>query len=86
MTSGVGTEVEGKLRTTILDHAIAIGAGDAFLICTDGFWELVTEVEMEAMLAGSNAPEQWLARMESILLDNAPPDHDNYTATAIFVE
>jgi serine/threonine protein phosphatase PrpC len=76
----------GKVRTTILEQPVAIGEGDAFLMCTDGFWEFVTETEMEATFAKSDTPENWLAQMESILLRNAPANHDNYTATAVFAE
>ena len=76
----------GKLRTTILDRPLEIGEGDAFLLCTDGFWEFVTEAEMEATLANSTSPVDWLTQMEMILLGKAHSSHDNYTSTAIFVE
>jgi len=83
LTRSLGND--GKVRTTILEQPVAIGEGDAFLLCTDGFWEFVTETEMEATLVKSDTPENWLAQMELILLRNAPANHDNYTATAIFV-
>ncbi len=76
----------GKLRTTVLDQASPIADGDAFLLCTDGFWEFVTEADMQAALAKSANPTAWLSAMEHILLSRAPASHDNYTATAIFVE
>lgn len=76
----------GKFRITSLDRPVAIGANDAFLLCTDGFWEFVTEDNMEATLAESGTPEIWLRAMEAILLSHAPSGHDNYTATAIFME
>lgn len=75
----------GKARGTILEHPVEIRAGDAFLLCTDGFWEFVTEAEMEATLSKADTPENWLAQMERFLLRKAPADHDNYTATAILV-
>lgn len=84
LTRSLGND--GKVRTAILDQPVALGEGDAFLMCTDGFWEFVTEPEMEATLAESDTPEKWLVKMETILLGNAPAGHDNYTATAIFVE
>jgi serine/threonine protein phosphatase PrpC len=84
LTRSLGND--GKVRTTLLDQPVLIGKGDAFLICTDGFWEFVTENVMEATLAESNTPEKWLGNMETILLSHAPSGHDNYTATAIFVE
>lgn len=75
-----------KVRTAIEGQPVAIGKGDAFLLCTDGFWEYITETKMEETLAKSDAPENWLKEMELILLRDAPAGHDNYTATAIFVE
>ncbi|MFZ4625322.1 MAG: PP2C family protein-serine/threonine phosphatase [Rhodoferax sp.] len=76
----------GKLRTTVSENAVAVTAGDAFLLCTDGFWEFVTEADMQATLAKSATPADWLTAMKHILLGCAPTSHDNYTATAIFVQ
>lgn len=76
----------GKLRITVPEQAISIDLGDVFLLCTDGFWEYVTESDMQDTLAKSVTPTAWLTAMESILLSRAPASHDNYTATAIFVE
>lgn len=56
---------------------------DAFLMCTDGFWEYVYEPEMEQLLQESDTPEQWLEQMEKILLTRVPSDNDNYTAAAV---
>lgn len=84
LTRSLGND--GKVRTTILDQPVMMGQGDAFLMCTDGFWEYVTEPEMESTFAKSGTPEKWLAEMELIVLNKAPSSHDNYTATAIFVE
>lgn len=60
--------------------------GDKFLLCTDGFWEHITETAMLAELAKSNGPGQWLANMERRIKKNAPEGSDNYTAMAVFVE
>ena len=73
-----------QLRPSIEAGPQANG-GDAFLLCSDGFWEYVTEIEMQADYACAQDPQQWLARMEERLLRKAPPDHDNYSAIAIFV-
>jgi serine/threonine protein phosphatase PrpC len=60
-----------------------LSPGDTFLLCTDGFWEYVTEFEMEADSAKAPAPADWLRFMGSRLLSRAKPDHDNYTALAV---
>ena len=84
LTRSLGND--GKLRTTVLDQALPMGDGDAFLLCTDGFWEFVTESDMQAALSKATTPTSWLTAMEQILLSHAPASHDNYTATAIFVK
>lgn len=56
----------------------------AFLLCTDGFWENITEDEMEIDLSKARTPEQWLSSMLSRLGGRLSPDSDNYTAAAMF--
>lgn len=76
----------GKVtRPTLLQEPLPVEAGDAFLLCTDGFWELVTEAEMEIALAKSASPRDWLENMTRLLHGRAPEGHDNYTALAVFV-
>lgn len=75
----------GTLRPSIATVPVPLQQGDALLLCTDGFWEYVTETEMGIGLAKSTTPQRWLETMETIILRRAPPTHDNYTGTAIFV-
>ena len=57
----------------------------SFLLCSDGFWELCEEAEMEACLAASATPQEWLMRMTEIIRKNgAGTDMDNYTAVAVW--
>lgn len=56
----------------------------AFLLCTDGFWEYVLESEMEQTLSESATPEKWLVSMCNILQQKNSPEHDNFTAAAVF--
>lgn len=60
--------------------------GDAFLLCTDGFWEYVYETEMEIDLSKSRTPTAWLEYMIKRHYKRAPENCDNYTAVAVFVE
>lgn len=59
--------------------------GDAFLLCSDGFWEYVFEREMEKCLTRSRTPKKWIARMEKKLLKRAEAGHDNYSALAVMI-
>ena len=58
----------------------------AFLLCSDGFWEYVTEPEMAADLAAAAGPLDWLSKMRGRLMARVPADNDNNTAAAAWVE
>lgn len=74
-----------ELRPEITQAPEPLHPGDAFLLCTDGFWEYVTEAQMEVTLSKSGAPADWLEAMEAILLRHCEPEHDNYSAMAVLV-
>lgn len=57
--------------------------GDRFLLCTDGFWEYVTEADMEQGLAGACATEAWLLQLERQVRERGRPGQDNYSALAV---
>lgn len=75
-----------KLKPTIQQSPVAVESGDAFLLCTDGFWEYITEEEMIVDLSKARSPGHWLKHMEVRLLRKAAEGHDNYTAFAVFVD
>ncbi|WP_295882315.1 protein phosphatase 2C domain-containing protein [uncultured Thiohalocapsa sp.] len=72
-------------RPTLVPAPVPLAPGDAFLLCTDGFWEYVTETQMEIELAKAADPDTWLRNMTRRLVKQAEPEHDNYTALAVFV-
>jgi len=57
----------------------------AFLLCTDGFWEYVTEPDMERTIKKADSPKKWLELMLNIYKRNAPQNADNYSAIAVFI-
>ncbi|MGH8728971.1 MAG: PP2C family protein-serine/threonine phosphatase, partial [Burkholderiales bacterium] len=65
---------------------IALKRGDAFLLCSDGLWEYVTETEMQSDLPKSRSAADWLARLELRVVDRADGRGDNYSAIAVFVQ
>ena len=57
---------------------------DAFLLCTDGFWEYINERKMCRLLRHSSNPSQWLAKMKkAVCAKGRRCKMDNYTAVAI---
>lgn len=58
----------------------------AFLLCSDGFWELVTEREMGKLLRRFRTPEEWLDQMKAIVEKRGRgTDMDNYSAIAVIL-
>lgn len=58
----------------------------AFLLCSDGFWELIEEPDMCRLLETSATPEQWLSEMAKIVKKNGQGKNmDNNTAVAAWV-
>lgn len=59
----------------------------AFLLCTDGFWELIEDEDMARLQKGSAAPESWLREMASVVRKNGSGgEMDNYTAIAVYAK
>jgi serine/threonine protein phosphatase PrpC len=70
------------------DTQLERGHQHTFLLCTDGFWEYVTEQEMESTLIASKEPEEWLRQMYYILSERVKQNNvsnDNNSAIAVFV-
>ncbi|MBR5279574.1 MAG: serine/threonine-protein phosphatase [Clostridia bacterium] len=55
----------------------------AFLLCSDGFWELITEADMCRLLQESLSAQEWLSKMQAIIENSPKTDKDNYSAIAI---
>lgn len=70
----------------VVEKPVPVRPGDTFLLCSDGFWEAVTELELEADLAKSESPGQWLTLLEDRLLRRLEPDHDNYTMIGVMAD
>lgn len=57
----------------------------AFLLCSDGFWELITEEEMCDILARASSVEEWLSAMADVVMRNGEGKNmDNFSAIAIW--
>ena len=76
----------GEVQAAIESRPVPLRAGDAFLLCTDGFWEHVREKEMEIDFAKSASPDEWLTLMQARLKRRMSPDGDNFSAVGIFVD
>lgn len=78
--------VLGNDETPKVDsRELYVEAGDRFLLCTDGFWEAVTEEDMLRTMEQEETVQQWLAQMRKIVSEAQNPKQDNHTAIAIIV-
>lgn len=67
-----------------ISEEIPIDGNTAFLVCTDGWWELINEEQMENTLKESNDTKEWINAMREIVVDFPHENKDNFTAAAIF--
>lgn len=81
LTRALGSRIDVRVDTRMLD----VLPGDAFLLCSDGFWELVWENEMLADLRGASCAEAWLSAMRRRVESRLKSDSDNNTAAAIII-
>ena len=75
----------GSLKPEIREEKLCRG-NHAFLLCTDGFWEYVTEPEMVQALSDAQSPEHWLETMRKTAEGRMEPGNDNNTAIVIFIK
>lgn len=58
--------------------------GDTFLLCSDGFWELIVEKQMEKTLKKADDMYTWLLAMEKIVKEaGRGKNMDNYSAITV---
>lgn len=73
----LGENTEGEVGTVY--NPIPYKKGDAFLLCSDGFWEYVLEEEMEIDLSKSETAKEWVEYMLVRLLLKFSSENDNFT-------
>ena len=81
----IGVQKSGKLNS--IQERDCEKKKYSFLLCSDGFWELINEDEMEQLLCESKTPQQWLEKMEKTVLKNGRNTNmDNYSAICVFLD
>lgn len=80
----MGTEWDSP-KYQIVDN-LTVTRHTSFLLCSDGFWELIDEKMMCKTLKKAKTPTEWLVNMREIILKNGKGTNmDNYSAIAVFV-
>jgi serine/threonine protein phosphatase PrpC len=59
--------------------------GDALLLCSDGVWEPLGDACLLQTLRASRNAGEWIEQIDAQVRAHAKPEHDNYTAMALWV-
>ena len=78
--------VLGKPTCQPETEAETAAPGDAFVLCSDGFWEFVYNEEMLLDLAKASSPQHWAELMLLRHIRRIPPGNDNFSLITVFVE
>ena len=73
------------LEPHTLVQPVPLDDGDAFLLCTDGWWGGLTDAQIIATLTDADTPQGWLDAMRELILAQAAPGQDNFSAIAVWV-
>lgn len=74
-----------KCVPEVIQTPLELSDGDAFLLCSDGFWDYVCDEEMLIDLLKSETPREWADHMLLRHIRRAGPDYDNLSLIALFV-
>lgn len=76
---------EEPIEPHLSDADFEIAEGDAFLLCSDGWYDPLDPREIEATLADASGPHDWLDRMRTLVKQRQRRNQDNYSAIAVWV-
>ena len=83
LLAALGTVGEVNPHTVV--RPVELAEGDAFLLCSDGWWEHFDHAALAAALAQAAEPDQWLEAMRAHISEQARPRQDNFSAIAVWV-
>ncbi len=81
LTSAIGMSMD----SVNYSDECRIDGATAFLLCTDGWWEYVTEDDMERVFSTKTTSRECLESMLKIREEKAPESSDNYTAAVVMI-
>ena len=77
--------MEGEIEPHTVVRPVELQEGDAFLLCSDGWWDGMDADDLSASLAQALDPAHWLADMRQKVQAFARPRQDNFSAVAVWV-
>jgi serine/threonine protein phosphatase PrpC len=76
---------EDGVEPNTVPTTVAVEDGDAFLLCSDGWWDHFEPHDIETAFAESTSPDEWLDLMAGVIVQVGLPRQDNYSAIAVWV-
>jgi serine/threonine protein phosphatase PrpC len=76
---------EEPIEPHLSEADFEIHDGDAFLLCSDGWYDPLASADIEDTLAGAHSALDWLDRMRAIVQQHQRKNQDNYSAIAVWV-
>lgn len=76
--------IDGEIEPHTVPRPVELAEGDAFLLCSDGWWESFEPEDLATTLARAGTTEDWLADMVAQIRERALPRQDNYSAVAVW--
>jgi PPM family protein phosphatase len=77
--------IDGDVQPHTVVRPVELQDGDAFLLCTDGWWDPLDALQLADTLGHSRTPQEWLTLMEQRIVAHANPKQDNFSAVAVWV-
>lgn len=83
LLAAMGSEETPQVHLTLEPQMLS--EGDAFLLCSDGWWDHLEHDDIEGTLHRAGDPNQWLDHMAAVIASRQAPNQDNYTAVAVWI-
>jgi serine/threonine protein phosphatase PrpC len=77
--------IEDEVDPHTLSQPVELEDGDAYLLCSDGWWETLDHAAIAHTLAHAATPHEWLDKMQARIEARDLPKQDNFSAIAVWV-
>lgn len=79
--------IKGEAPKIEIAEPVKLKGESTFLMCTDGFWELEDDRDMERLLASAGSMKKWLSDQAELICRNGENTNmDNFTAIAVHIK
>jgi len=77
--------IDSPVDPHTLAQPVPLADGDAFLLCSDGWWGALDDAAVVASLNDAQSADGWLEAMRQHIEGRARPRQDNFSAIAVWI-